>query len=181
MQGIIYTVLSDMVIEKFGVLFWDEMLQELNPSSHGVYTTGQQYNDDELLSMVAYLSEKAQIPVPDLVRAYGEYLFTHLFNSLPENYPHKSDLKTFLLSVDKVIHKEVKRLYPGAYLPQFENKVTENTLTMNYYSKRKLCAAAEGLILGAAKRFNQPVKVSQPTCMHCGAEHCEIVVEFLSL
>lgn len=89
MQGIIYTVLSDMVIEKFGVLFWDQMLEDLKPSSEGVYTSGQQYNDDELLAMVGYLSEKAQIPAPDLVRAYGEYLFTHLFNSLPENYPHK--------------------------------------------------------------------------------------------
>ncbi|MCX9711136.1 heme NO-binding domain-containing protein, partial [Vibrio cholerae] len=81
MQGIIYTVLSDMVIEKFGVLFWDQMLEDLKPSSEGVYTSGQQYNDDELLAMVGYLSEKAQIPAPDLVRAYGEYLFTHLFNS----------------------------------------------------------------------------------------------------
>lgn len=72
MQGIIYTVLSDMVIEKFGVLFWDQMLEDLKPSSEGVYTSGQQYNDDELLAMVGYLSEKAQIPAPDLVRAYGE-------------------------------------------------------------------------------------------------------------
>ncbi|EOW9234365.1 hypothetical protein D2923_05745 [Vibrio cholerae] len=45
MQGIIYTVLSDMVIEKFGVLFWDQMLEDLKPSSEGVYTSGQQYND----------------------------------------------------------------------------------------------------------------------------------------
>ncbi|BCK15805.1 guanylate cyclase-related protein [Vibrio cholerae] len=35
MQGIIYTVLSDMVIEKFGVLFWDQMLDDLKPSSEG--------------------------------------------------------------------------------------------------------------------------------------------------
>lgn len=179
MQGIIYTVFSDMVIEKFGLLFWDEMLASLKPSSEGVYTSGQQYDDDELLSMVGYLSEKSQIPAQDLVRAYGEYLFTHLFTSLPTDYPHKSDLKSFLLSVDKVIHKEVQRLYPDAYLPQFDNQVEGSTMTMRYFSKRQLCAAAEGLIQGAAKQFGQSVKISQRVCMHSGAPHCEIMVEFL--
>ncbi|QJY41326.1 guanylate cyclase [Vibrio cholerae] len=166
-----------MVIEKFGVLFWDQMLEDLKPSSEGCTplvsnTTTMSYWPWWVICV------KAQIPAPDLVRAYGDYLFTHLFNSLPENYPHKRNLKTFLLSVDKVIHKELQRLYPNAYLPQFENRVEEKTLTMSYYSKRQLCAAAEGLILGAANQFNQPVKLLSPSACIAGLTTV-IVVEFL--
>lgn len=178
MQGIIYTVLSDLVIEKFGALFWDQMLEDLKPSSQGIYTAGEQYSDDELLAMVAYLSEQKNIPTDDLVRLYGQYLFSRLYNSLPESYPNKNNLLEFLISVDQVIHKEVKRLYPDAYLPQFQCKSEGDRLTMYYTSKRKLCAAAEGLIIGASEQFGEEVEIEQPQCMHHGASFCEIVVTF---
>jgi len=179
MQGSIFTALSDMVIEKLGMPMWDEVLTELNPASGGIYTAGQQYEDAELLGLVALLSQKTNLPATQLVEAFGEFLFSRLYNSLPPELRQLNDLRPFLLSVDKVIHKEVRRLYPDAYLPSFDyDNSNEQMLVMYYQSRRKLCHAAVGLIKGAAAQFSQQIQIEHPECMHDGAERCRLHIHF---
>lgn len=179
MQGSIFTIFSDMVIEKMGIETWNELLVTVNPSSEGIYTKGMQYDDAEMMSLVSALSEKIGSDIPSLVRAFGDYLFIHLYNSSPTNISHIDNLKDFLLSIDSVIHKEVKRVYPKAYLPSFEYSETpEGDLVMFYHSKRKLCHLSEGLILSAASHFDQKITIEQPECMHNGAEKCKLVISF---
>lgn len=179
MQGTIFTVLSEMVIEKLGLMMWDEVLLEVQPASGGSYTAGEQYEDAELLSLVGCLSRKTGIPVTQLVESYGEYLFTHLYKSLPSSMQDTKTLRNFLLSIDKIIHKEVKRVHPNAYLPSFDyDENTPNKLVMFYSSKRKLCHAAVGLIKGASTQFNEPVSVAHTQCMHDGADRCRLEISF---
>jgi hypothetical protein len=179
MQGTIFTVLSEMVIEKLGMTLWDEILLEVKPSSGGSYTAGEQYPDEELISLVVCLSNKTNIPVPNLIESYGEYLFTHLYQSLPSSMQDAPSLRDFLLSVDKIIHKEVRRLHPNAYLPSFDyDENIPNTLVMFYNSKRKLCHAAVGLIRGASNQFKETVEIEHPECMHHGAERCRLEIHF---
>ena len=179
MQGSIFTVFSDMVIEKLGIETWNELLDTVKPSSEGIYTKGMYYDDAELMALVAELSVKTSINVPSLVRTFGGYLFIHLYNSIPANLSHIDNLKDFLLSIDSVIHKEVKRVYPQAYLPSFDcSETSDGDLVMFYHSKRKLCHLSEGLILSAAFHFDQKVLINQPECMHNGAEKCKLIISF---
>lgn len=179
MQGIIFTALSDMVIEKLGMDVWDQLLDDANVPSQGVYTSGGRYEDAELLTLVGLLSERTGIAAPDLVRSFGEYLFAKLYASLPPSLQHCTDLRQFLLAIDNTIHKEVKRVYPDSYLPSFSYDDSDaNQLTMHYRSKRKLCFAAEGLIAGAAQQFGETVQIDHPVCMHQGADHCCLIVHF---
>ena len=83
MQGLVFTALSDMVIDKMGLGMWNDVLNSVNPVSGGVYTKGMQYDDDELMAIVADISERTQIPVTDLVRTFGQYIFKYLFASSP--------------------------------------------------------------------------------------------------
>lgn len=180
MQGSIYTVFADMVVEKLGIETWNELLDTVKPSSEGIYTKGMQYDDAEIMSLVGALSVKTGIDVTSLVRTFGGYLFIHLYNSSPANLSDIDDLKEFLLSIDSVIHKEVKRVYPHAYLPVFEcSETPDGDLVMLYYSKRKLCYLSEGLILSAAFHFNQKISIKHPECMHDGSDKCKLIISFL--
>ena len=85
------------------------------------------------------------------------------------------NLKDFLLTVDRVIHVEVRKLHPGAILPQFDYvDEADNELTMIYSSPRKMCMLAEGLITGAAKHFETEYTLEHSQCMHDGADNCRL-------
>jgi predicted hydrocarbon binding protein len=179
MQGSIFTSFSEMVIEKMGMSVWNDLLEKVKPSSEGVYTNGMQYDDSEILAYVSELSIITKVDVPTLVKTFGEYLFIHLFNSSPANVSHIDNLKDFLTCIDGVIHKEVKRVHPNAYLPSFKyDETPDGDLIMFYKSKRKLCHLSEGLITGAAHHFEQSISIKHPECMHDGAEKCKLVISF---
>ncbi len=179
MQGSVFTSFSEMVIEKMGMVTWNELLNTVKPSSKGIYTNAMLYQNAELMSLVAEISRKMKIEVEFLLRMFGRYLFIRLFNACPANLTKVNNLKDFLLIIDSVIHKEVKRVYPTAYLPSFDYAENEQgDLLMFYQSKRKLCHLAEGLRLGAAEHFNQMVTIQQPECMFHGDEKCNLTVSF---
>ncbi|MDG1751470.1 MAG: heme NO-binding domain-containing protein [Thalassotalea sp.] len=179
MQGSIYTTFSEMIIEKMGMPVWNELLESVALESGGVYTSGVQYNDSEIMSLVSALSEKTKIDVPTLVKTFGEYLFIHLYKSSPASISHIDNLRDFLIAIDQVIHKEVKRVHPKAYLPNFEyDEGADNELIMFYQSKRKLCHLSEGLIISAAKHFHQKITIQHPECMHNGADKCKLIISF---
>jgi predicted hydrocarbon binding protein len=179
MQGSIYTAFSDMIIENMGMEQWNELIEKTSPPSQGIYTSGEQYLDSELINMVGVLSTKTGIAIEQLIEQFGCYLFNILYDTSPVDISKIDNLKAFLLAIDNLIHVEVKRLHPKAYLPTFEyEEVGDNTLIMYYSSKRKLCHASIGLIYGAAEKFNEKISIEQPECMHEGAERCKLVINF---
>lgn len=181
MQGSIYTSFSDMVIEQLGMKTWNALLEKVAPESEGVYTSGMQYDDSEIMALVGALSEITNTEAKVLVKSFGEFLFERLFASCPTDLTHVTNLKDFLLSIDGVIHKEVKRVYPKAYLPSFEySDNPDGDLIMYYHSKRKLCHLSEGLIESAAKHFDEKITIGHPQCMHHGDDKCKLIISFES-
>ncbi len=179
MQGSIFTAFSEMIIDQMGMQQWNELIIETEPASQGVYTSAEQYEDSELINMVVLLSEKTGTPVEHLIEAFGKYLFSILYKTSPVDVSKLDNLRDFLLAIDNVIHVEVKRLHPEAYLPKFEYDTSEaNRLIMYYSSKRKLCHASVGLIKGAAEKFNETITLEHTECMHHGAQRCKLIVNF---
>ena len=179
MQGTIFTILSEMVIENMGMECWNDLLNKVSPHSKGVYTSGAQYQDSELVDMVKELSLQSELPINTLLSSFGEYMFEKLYEQSPTDLSSLTNLKDFLLAIDSVIHSEVKRVHPNAYLPTFEYHDEGNgDLILHYYSKRKLCYVAIGLIKGAAKKFSEEITILHPVCMHNGSQHCEFIIQF---
>ena len=179
MQGAIYTAFSDMIIEQMGMEQWNELIEQTDPPSQGIYTSGEQYQDSELINMVQALSVKTGIEIEPLIEQFGRYLFKKLYETSPVDISKIDSLQSFLLAIDGLIHVEVKRLHPNAYLPTFEYEtVDENTLIMYYSSKRKLWHVSIGLIFGAAEQFNEKISIKHPECMHQGAVRCKLVISF---
>jgi len=173
MKGVVFNLLSDMVEEKFGLEVWDALLQDTQQD--GIYVSTESYPDENLFALVAAASEKSGMPANDLVKAFGEYMFPNFHQQNPGFFTPGMGLKEFLLSVDRVIHVEVRKLHPDAGLPQFEYiDEHDQELTMLYNSPRKLCMLAEGLIAGAATHFETEYTLSHNECMHDGADACRL-------
>jgi predicted hydrocarbon binding protein len=171
MKGIVFTLLNEMVEENYGLEAWDQLLQ--NASCDGIYISTETYPDAELMALVGAASEMTNIPANALVKAFGEYMFPSFQEKYPILFKEGMTFKPFLLTVDRVIHVEVRKLYPDAGLPEFKYQdESDNELVMLYRSPRKLCALAEGLIAGAAKHFNADYQLKHDICMHNGDDHC---------
>jgi len=92
----------------------------------------------------------------------------------------KSDLFSFLDSIEKVIHVEVRKLFENPSLPTLDCKLISDTeMDIEYYSPRKFCYLAEGLIQGAAEFYGKEIKLTHDTCMHNGAKSCIIKVNII--
>ena len=178
MKGTVFTIFSEMVEEAFGLEMWDTLIEETQPESEGVYTSAGDYPSSEIFAYVMLLSKKTQTPVPDLLRAFGKYTLGQFSQKYPQFFEIK-DFKSFLMSIDRYVHIEVRKLYPTAELPEINYESEhENQLTIIYRSPRKLCFLAEGLLQGASDHFKAPIQFGQSQCMHEGHDSCHIRIQF---
>lgn len=178
MKGMVFNIFSDLVSDQFGLDVWDALIDRTNPASGAIYSGVDVYPDGELMAYVAELSELTATPAADLVRAFGMYTM-HRFTRIHPEFLEGHSAKTFLESVHDIIHVEVKKLHPDALLPDFQyESSSENDLTMIYSSPRKLCYLAEGLIKGAGEIFSQGIEIQHNICMHNGAAHCRLELDF---
>jgi hypothetical protein len=161
MKGIIFTELLDMVEQQFGYEMVDELLTQTPLPSGGVYTAIGTYDHTEIVALVVNMSQKSDIPIPDLLYAFGQYLF----KSFTKNYAHfihrAANAFDFLESIHNYIHVEVRKLYPDAQLPVFQtHRPDAQTLVMIYESERKMAPLAHGLIDGCLTHFNEKAEVA---------------------
>lgn len=174
MKGMVFTLLSEMVEERFGYEMWDDLIETTAPASDGIYVSSELYPDEELMAYVAAMSEALNVPPNDLVFAFGEYMLGRFAQIHPEFFENHT-VKSFLKTVHDVIHVEVKKLHPDALLPQFDYEDPgPDQLVMLYRSPRGLCALAEGLISGSANHFNEKVAITHDICMHRDSDHCRL-------
>jgi len=163
MLGMIFTEMVEMIEQTFSPELVDEILDEANLEHGGAYTAVGYYPFEEVVTLVTLLSEKTGTPVPDLIQAFGSYLFSSFTRTHAQLLTNKHSLFDLLDTLDGDIHKEVYKLYPDATLPKFHVvSKTDNELLMEYRSERNLQPLALGLIEGAANYFgHDSVQVSQ--------------------
>lgn len=170
MLGIVFTEFMEMVEDKFSADVLDDILDEPGLKSEGVFTAVGYYDHHDMIKMVVALSKRVDVPVDDLVEAFG----THLFDILISNYPdlkgeHTSALD-FLETVDSTVHIQVLKLYPQAELPKFNcERVSDNHLKMHYSSKRPFSLLALGLLKGCGTYFNEKLEIN-----HTSADENEL-------
>lgn len=177
MKGAIFTGFAEFIEQKYGLTTWLQTLEECSLASNGEYLTTEIYDDVELITLATHLCHSQGIEADELYRQYGRYFFPTLIGIAHKHIEDIDNLFDFLIAVDSVIHIEVKKADPLAYTPAlFYDQPQDNVLIVRYVSKRKMCHMAEGLILGAADHFNQPVTLSQDKCLCKGDPHCLIRV-----
>jgi hypothetical protein len=179
MKGVVFNLLERVVSEKYGEEVWDSLLE--TTGQEGAYTAVGSYPDQDFLSLVGAASAELDVPADDLVRWFGRSSLPLLREKYPAFFDHDST-RSFILTLNDVIHPEVRKLFPGADVPDFDFHTSgDGDVTLGYRSARKLCSFAEGLIEGAAEHFGEEVTMEQSMCMKRGDEKCLIVCSFEKL
>jgi hypothetical protein len=162
MKGMLFTEFLELVETQFGLQVVDKMIEKAQPASGGAYTTVGNYPHEEMISMVIALHHLSNIPIKDLMKAFGKYLFSKLATMHPEIIKNISDPFDLLQRIEETIHVEVKKLYSDARPPMFETvSRTNHQLVITYQSLRKLGDVAEGLILGCGEYYRVNLSVEQ--------------------
>ena len=180
MKGIIFNQLENMVTDTLGLEAWDALLSQTElKTANGLFIGPNTYPDSDLFALVDTASRITGTPAPDLVRAFGRYLFPKLASGYPMFLREGMTAKSFLLSVDRVIHVEVRKLDASTGLPTilYEDPAPDQ-LVLLYRSPRGMCAFAEGLIDGVAAHFGETIVTHQSECIHHGAPQCRIECTF---
>lgn len=170
MKGVIFNLVEEVVIDRFGEETWDALLDEAGLD--GAYTSLGSYPDEQLFALVDAASNKLGVDGDAVVRLLGQEAIPLLADRYPMFFEPHATTRAFLLTLNDIIHPEVRRLYPGADVPTFGFGDDDNALVITYRSPRKLCALAEGFILGAGAHYGEAVAVEQPSCMRHGAAEC---------
>jgi len=154
MKGIVFTEFFEMIEQQSGLDEVDALLDGCDLSTGGAYTAVGTYDFVELVALVQKLGQRTGIPIPMLLHAFGEHLFSRFNAKFPEFFEGIEDAPTFLEGIEHTIHTAVRKLYPDAELPTFEVERLEcGGIVMDYASPRPFADFAEGLIQGCIKHF----------------------------
>jgi len=179
-KGIIFNVVEEVVTGRYGDDTWDSLLDAAELD--GSYTSLGSYPDEDLSRLVAAASETLGIPADDVVRSLGQGAIPLLAARYPQFFDAHGSTRQFLLTLNDIIHPEVRKLYPGAVVPDFDFEFDDDgSLLLGYRSQRQLCALAEGFILGAAGHYGEDVALTQLRCMLRGDDKCVIRCAFGSV
>lgn len=160
MKGIVFTEFLEMVEEKFGLETVDFIINESKLESNGVYTSVGTYDFIEMQSLIVQLSKKINIPVDDLVYAYGLYFYKTLVDNHKDIFDHYKDPMVFVASVEDHIHVEVRKLYPGAELPSFGIiHKDDDYMEVVYTSERGMYMFAKALMEKTFEYYDKNVQV----------------------
>ncbi len=175
MKGIVFNLLEEVISRRYGNETWDSLLAAANDD--GVYTSLGSYSDDKMSALVTAASKALGEPPEVVLRWFGRQAMPLLAERYPVFFAGPSNTRAFLLTLNEIIHPEVRTLYPGAYVPVFDyDSSTADVLRMGYRSERKLCALAHGFIEGAADHYGEVASVEQRECMHRGDPQCTFEV-----
>jgi len=171
MKGIIFNLLEDVVIRRHGEAAWEKLLDQACVS--GAYTSLGSYPDGELERLVETAADTLGISPGGCLRWFGRAAMPLLAERYPAFFTGHRTTLPFLISVNEIIHPEVRKIHPGAHCPVFRfEQAADGALRMGYESQRRLCALAEGFIEGAADHFGETVAIEHLRCAAKGDREC---------
>lgn len=177
MKGIVFQLLEKVVTTHHGEAVWDTLL--LDAKLDGVYTSLGSYDDSQLTALVTAASQRLNLPPADIIRWFGREAMPLLAAAYPAVFAPHRGTRAFVLTLNSIIHPEVRKMYPGADVPNFDFDTSDpDVLVMHYRSARRMCSFAEGLLLGAADHFQETAQIEHPLCLHRGDPECVLRIRF---
>ncbi len=181
MKGLVFTEFLEMVEQTFSADTVDDIIDAADLPSGGVYTAVGTYPHSEIVTLVQQLSIKTGMPIPELVKAFGRYLFGRFVVLYPSFFAAAPDAFDFLDSIENHVHVEVRKLYPDAELPTFETvREGEHKLIMIYRSKHPFATLAEGLIAGCLSHYQVTAQTEMVDCSAGQGTHVEFHITRMS-
>jgi hypothetical protein len=158
----VFTAFLEMVDDHFSPTITETIIDKAELASQGAYTAVGTYDHREIVRLVTELANVTGRRTPELMKAFGEDLFSRFVRAYPQFFTQSHDAFGFLAGIEHTIHREVRKLYPDAELPSFECSFPDaQTLCMVYRSRRSFADLAEGLIAGCISHFGKPISIAR--------------------
>lgn len=171
MKGIVFTEFLELVEQKFGLGMVDTIIEESELESNGVYTSVGTYSFTEMLQLLTNLNKHTGIAIDDLLELYAEHFFEVIKRSYGQFLVMYTNPIEMLASIESHIHREVRKIYPDAELPEFEIvEKTNNTLVMIYKSGRAMHHFGLGLMRKTFDHFNAEATIVAERIKEDGTE-----------
>ncbi|CAN7553117.1 heme NO-binding domain-containing protein [Pseudoduganella sp. LjRoot289] len=162
MKGVVFTEFMELVEARMGLDMLDRIITEADLPNDGAYTAVGTYDHAELVRLVMALSNATGMAVPALVHLFGQHLFQRFSVAYPALFADAGNVFDFLSRIDKVIHVEVRKLYPDAELPSLPcERPAPGELVLLYSSPRGFADLAAGLIDGCIAHFGETIAVTR--------------------
>lgn len=180
MKGVVFNLLQQVVTDSYGEDVWDDLIDAAGVD--GVYTSLGSYSDAEMNALVGAASAKLGLSSQAVLRWFGKSAMPILARHYPAFFEGHTSSKPFVMSVNDIIHVEVRKLYAGAQCPHFQFRETaDGALTMTYRSERRLCGLAQGFVEGAAAHYGEEVDFQHLQCQLRGDPSCMFQVRWPAL
>jgi hypothetical protein len=181
MKGIVFNLLEEVIRRDRGEEAWDDLLRAAGMD--GAFTSLGNYPDAALDDLVRTAAVRYDRSEADMLRWFGRRAMALLAGRYPEFFRRSTSTRGFLTTLNDIIHPEVRKLYPGAYVPVFDfdfDPAASGAIRMGYRSRRRLCHLAEGFIEGTADWYSEEALVSQSRCVRRGDDRCVFDVQLRS-
>jgi len=179
MKGVIFNLLESFISEGWGADVYEEIFSACPLHTKEPFVGPGTYPDADLLAIVAKTCERLGVSPADALHAFGKFCFPKLAARVPQLLAGHTHPKTFLKSIDNVIHVEVKKLFKDAVTPRITYvDPGPGKIVLRYESRRQVCALMTGLLAGSGDYFSTPLSWHETQCTHTGADACEFLVEF---
>ncbi|MBS7670133.1 heme NO-binding domain-containing protein [Croceicoccus gelatinilyticus] len=179
MKGIVFNLLEEVVTSDHGADTWIALIEATEVS--GIYTSVGSYPDEELFTLVMAAANGLNISVDETLRLFGRKAMPLLAERYPVFFQDHTSARSLILSVNDIIHPEVRKLYSGAGCPHFHfQHGADGRLMVGYQSPRKLCQLAHGFVHGTADHFGEAVRIEHEMCMNQGDPVCRMGIEWMS-
>lgn len=182
MKGIIFNLLEEAVGAEFGDDTWLDLTDIANV--RGAYTSLGSYPDEEILALVNAASMALSLSTQDVLRWFGRRALPLLAKRYGDFFVGHTGARSFVLSLNDIIHPEVRKLYTGAGCPHFQfvdeagSDEAVGRLIIGYQSPRRMCHLAHGFIDGASDHFGQTAQIEHLDCMDHGSPQCRLAVRW---
>lgn len=180
MYGMINKAIKELIIKQHGESCWEE-IRSLAGLDEGDLIGMNTYPDEMTYKLVGVASEKLGLPISEILKDLGEFWVTYV----AEDYGYLldatgNDFVEFVQNLNN-LHSRVQSLMPELIPPRITcTDVNENSLRIHYFSFRVgLTDMVIGLLLGLAKRFEQPIEIQLVNSKEKGYDHDEFLVTLI--
>lgn len=161
MKGVVFNLLEEAVTLGFSEDAWADLVEASGVT--GTYTSLGNYSDEEINRLVAAASGKLGMEPDAVLEWFGRAAMPLLKEFYAALFEGHVSSRTFILSVNSIIHPEVRKIYAGAACPFFHMMEEPcGGIAMRYSSSRRMFALAVGFVRGAADLWGDDLAVLTP-------------------
>jgi len=160
MKGVIAICLKEVIVSKFGVPKWNEIMTASGQNPGMAILATVDIDDAVVVNIVKNSCRILNLSMEQIADFFGDHwMNSYAVKIYKPYYGTNSTAKDFFLKLSE-IHDKVTRNIPNSRPPKFEYEwKNENTLILTYISPRGLIDFVVGLAKGVGKYFHQKLSV----------------------